>query len=182
MTTLEDHLPRFPKQDLFSRRVGKGHQGKVFVVSRKRNLVAKVYSSYYPNALELAQHEYHVADCLYRNGISVPRPEGVFEVSFPWRLRRHPAFVMEQICGGICMNKLCGLDNREEYNFARKLQEEEAEKAERLGFIAEDVVDRNCIYFPREKKVLLYDFLMWRAPDTPPDWKTPSLPLHLLWL
>ncbi len=171
MTTIEDHLPRFPKQDLFSWRVGKGDQGEVFVVSRKRNLVAKTYDPYWGIGLELAQHEYHVADSLYRSGISVPRPEGVFEVSSLWRRQTYPAFVMERICGAVRMDKLSNQDRSGVYDFARQLREEEAEKASRLGFIVADATDRNCFYLPQDKKVILYDFLFWRAPDTPSSWE-----------
>jgi len=168
MTSIDDFIPRFPNQDIFTRCVGKGTEGKVFVVSRRQNLVAKIYfPSRFASGLELAQHEYNVTDSLYHHGISVPKPEGVFEISFFWRSERYPAFVMERIRSGIRLDKLNLKKYSEEYELGLELMKNEEERVKKLGFTSVDVWTGNCFYFPEEKKVILYDFSRWGLPRMP---------------
>ncbi len=179
MTALDDFIPRLPNQNWFTRRIGEGVQSKILLVSRRKDLVAKVYNPYYNynnSILELARHEYDVAASLYRNAISVPHPEGVFSISSFWG-KRQPGFVMERISGAIRLDELSNNNESLDYDLAQQLRDEEVEKTRQLGFIPADVKDRNCFYLPLERKIVLYDFLMWRAPDTPLDWEPPSLPL-----
>jgi tRNA A-37 threonylcarbamoyl transferase component Bud32 len=108
-----------------------------------------------------ATREYEMTRSLYRSGISVPRPEGVFnlnvcrnEVCF----LEVPAFVMEYI-EGIKLSDCWGANDVR----ARQLRDEEIMKAESLGFLSGDwLTAKNSIYCPREDKIVLLDFALWR--------------------
>jgi len=108
------------------------------------------------------QNESEVCKFLYENGVSVPKPYGIFRIKQPrgemWSAigvpRRFPAFVMEYLDAG---------GPRPE-NIS-ELVEKERQKAITLGFKLHDAgYSDNTLWVPNRQKVYLIDFSKWQLP------------------
>ena len=153
-----DNLQNFPFVLPFGIRINYGVHGEIYALSRRH--IAKVYRD--PAKLE---REREVSGILYSEGISVPKPEGVFRVRInPFRTTE--AFVMEYV-HGIIGEKIA---DKRRYKSIRprveQLMRSEVEKCEDLGFICQDA-DRldNSIYKPKEDSIVLVDFCNWEMPN-----------------
>ena len=151
--------PRLDNEDFFHFHLGMGAHGSVHTVQRQDGLVAKVYS---PKNNWLAEHEYDIANRLYWGGVSVPRPKGVYTVSFWGGLLQKPAFVMERIHAP----RLDHLLKKEmDYSQRKALVEKldvEVNKARDLGFFPGDATPFNAFYSVAEDRIILFDFSHWR--------------------
>jgi len=106
-------------------------------------------------------HEYLVAQELYLGGISVPKPEGVYNT--PFRISgdarcgaSFPAFVMELVSG----KTLEQIHKRERQRVLDAAQQQ-YEKARRLGFVPIDECGGNILWDPTRERVFLIDFEYW---------------------
>ncbi len=111
------------------------------------------------------KHEYNVAKFLYENGVSVPRPIGIFDLKIPHKervsllFRRFPAFVMEYI-----PESRCFMDSQEQI-FVKGLIQTEVKKAADLGVFLSDIQGHhNTLYVRERQKVYLVDFFRERLP------------------
>ena len=156
-----EKLNRFPQEaEVFTPLIGKGQFASVYAITD--NHVAKVYNwPYLGDNLRDMQEEYENTREAWRAGISVPKPEGVFEVDIRWWktafglfFPKRKAFVMEWIHGVRADDK--GLDKGHGKR-ARELFHKEVEKCESLGFFSGDFRLNNAIYVPYEKKIYLID-------------------------
>ncbi len=105
--------------------------------------------------LPFSEKEYRVAKALYELGISVPKPEGVYEIEHPITKKPASAFLMEYIPG----KRLIIGGNYESELWAR-----EAKKVRREGFDVLDLTPENSIWCPSRKKIYLIDFEGWELP------------------
>lgn len=128
----------------------KGGGSDVYRISD--GLVAKVHRA----IPEMSSHEFAVADYLYKNGFSVPRPKGVYDIASVYL---ENAFVMQFIDGKTldCFSESPTLRER-----WREIADIEVEKAQKLGFYTEDVNDSNIIV--SRKGIFLIDFTGWTNP------------------
>ena len=152
------NLPIFRTFIPFARKINYGVHGEIYALSRK--YVAKIYRD--PSRLK---REHGVSRILQREGISVPRPEGLYTVRLdPFRLRQ--GFVMEYIHGIIGEDIVCKKKYEEIRSKVERLVREEVRKCEDLGFVCNDAtrID-NSIYKPKEDKIVLVDFCNWKTPD-----------------
>ena len=107
------------------------------------------------------QHENEIAQILYQNNISVPKPKGIFNIplkfSFTKKSKSYPGFVMEYIKG----RNIAKLTDLERWPLL-KIMEKELKKVRALGI---DPVDSdyygNCLWNPIKKKIYLIDFKEW---------------------
>ena len=102
-----------------------------------------------------SEHEYQIASALYSLGISVPKPEGVYEIEHPITKKPASGFLMEYIpetrliIGGNCESALWVRE-------IKKVRQEE--------FYALDSSPENSIWCPPRNKVYLIDFEGWELP------------------
>ncbi|MBI4151345.1 hypothetical protein HY496_00100 [Candidatus Woesearchaeota archaeon] len=168
------HYPSLPNQNHWTKLLGEGAFGAVYDISRKDNLVAKTLT-YCPRAYgtkdEALRWECAVARLLYRSGVSVPRPEGLYTVRIRQREsifsrncseREESGFVMERIRGQR-LDELFSQCPKDIY--VHSLWEEELQKARDLGFELPDATTRNAFYLPAEQRVVLFDFGFWVHPE-----------------
>src|SRR3989344_5665303 len=113
MITIDD-LPVFAG-DIEQVPVGRGEESKIYSIPAQ-NLALKVYhyqhydygdnvlfsgvslvgeKRWSPQAIAYARREAAIAERLYQEGVSVPKPNGVFAFFLPEIKARVPAFVME---------------------------------------------------------------------------------------
>ena len=150
--------PRLENEDFFHLPLGMGGDGSVYTVRRKDDLVGKVFSR---EDDWMAEHEYDIASTLYSNGVSVPKPEGVYTLSLWGGLLHKPAFVMERIRVprlDKILKKWMDYSRRQELN--QKL-DRELNKARDLGFILDDATAYNAFYSEEEDRIILFDFARW---------------------
>ncbi len=150
--------PRLENEDFFHLPLGMGGHGSVFTVRREDDLVGKVF----PREYEwMAEHEYNIASTLYSNGVSVPKPEGVYTLSLWGGLLHKPAFVMERIRApklSRIFSKWIDNSRRKELNQKLDL---ELDKARDLGFLLKDTGAYNAFYSKEEDRIILFDFARW---------------------
>ncbi len=165
---MDDALPLIGDATLRARRLDRGEYGTVYSLEDK-GLVAKVYFGSDDVGLVWAKHEFAIASRLSAAGISVPKPEGVFRFRSPCSATEHPAFVMEEIVGGILLDQYrseqSARSKSAESDFARDLHLQELRKAADLGFHYGPLGESNCFYLPLEQKVVLFDFVRWGCPS-----------------
>jgi len=102
-----------------------------------------------------SEHEYKIAKALYSLGISVPKPEGIFNIEHPKTHLIVPGFVMEYIpekrliIGG---------------NYESALWSREIKEVRRHGFDPFDSGTDNVIWCPQRNRIYLIDFEGWELP------------------
>jgi hypothetical protein len=106
-------------------------------------------------------HEYSIADELYKAGISVPRPMGIFNVKIDYGgyVPEKEGFVM-----GFARKDKCKRGKKLELN--QRLNQE-LEKCKRLGFIPFDIdwderKGHNVLYNKKRDIFYLIDFDFWK--------------------
>ncbi len=165
---LED-LPEFTNIDK-PRFIEEGGYGDVYLVNQRKSLAAKIlFASDKLTAgsriCEL-QKEYDICGFLFINGLSVPRPLGIYRLSVDfvdlerrelYGVPRPAAFVMEYVRG---ISKEEDFSKKEK-EVALRLRDRELNKARCLGYIAADVEFGNFIYQPEQNRVVLIDFAIW---------------------
>ena len=178
MTTtddLSDMIPKLKSLPEFTdidkpRFIDDGGYGDVYLVNQRKSLAGKIlFASDELKArfriCEL-QKEYNICGFLFINGVSVPRPKGIYRLSVdfvkPERRERYgvpqpAAFVMEYIHG---ISKEEDFSEREK-EVALRLRDRELDKARCLGYIAIDVGFGNIVYQPEQKRVVLIDYGLW---------------------
>ncbi len=164
-----DMLPEFTDINR-PRFIDEGGYGDVYLVNKRKSLAGKVlFASDERRArfriCEL-QKEYEICKHLFANGVSVPKPRGIYRMSVnfvnpekrEWYAVPRPAtFVMEYVSG----------HSKEENFYEREkevviqLRDRELSKAHRLGYITEDISFGNFIYQPKRNRVVLIDFGLW---------------------
>lgn len=131
----------FHQQYYITPRLGSGQQGRVYAISKGH--VAKVQKrKFHPTGdPESLQKEYENAQDLYREGISVPKPEGIFPVQIRWLetgfgllYPEKEAFVMERIRG----RTMDSIMEANLYNKVEDLYLAELEKCAAAGFSMPD--------------------------------------------
>lgn len=151
-------FPRLEDEDFFHLPLGMGGDGSVYTVRRRDDLVAKVY----PRIDSwMAEHEFDIASTLYSQGVSVPKPEGVYTLSLWGGLLMKPGFVMQRIYAprlDKLLRKRMAYSQRQELN--HKL-DRELDKARDLGFLLDDVTAYNAFYSAEEDRIILFDFARW---------------------
>lgn len=105
--------------------------------------------------LLFSEHEYKIAKALYSLGISVPKPEGVFEIEHPKTKNIVPGFVMEYIPE----TRLIIGGNNESVLWTREIK-----KVRMLGFDVLDSGTDNVIWCPSRNRIYLIDFEGWELP------------------
>lgn len=177
MITVDD-LPVFEDVDYNSTVIAPGTEAKIFMIHQERRLVAKVYHNLFwnnqrddylseerlfsPETIAYAQRELAIAEKLYSAGVSIPRLEGLFALSFPrLGIPKIPAVVMEYV------------DGKSFYSLAKELRtpavqsfNDELMKAKAAGFIPADdtLSDWNVLYTVNDDtiKAVLFDFGGWK--------------------
>ncbi len=173
-----DDLPVFENVDYHSTVIDSGTEARIFMINQKRRLVAKVYHNLFwineedkqlkgdellsPETIAYAQRELSIAEKLYTAGVSVPKPEGVFALSFPrLGIQRIPAFVMQYVVG----RDWCYFSG-EQRKRAERAFGDEMVKARTAGFTPADdtLSDWNVLYTVNDDtiKAVLFDFGGWK--------------------
>ncbi|MDP4039214.1 MAG: hypothetical protein Q8P57_01380 [Candidatus Pacearchaeota archaeon] len=120
---------------------------------------------------EKVQNEYEICKKLYENGVSVPKPYGVFMLKNPsdeewtelWFPRRFPAFVMEYINGSVPHPKYL---RPELHKRVDELVATERDKIEGLGIRPSDAMGwENTLWVPEKEQIYLIDFSRWQFTD-----------------
>ncbi|MBI5066248.1 hypothetical protein HZA97_08490 [Candidatus Woesearchaeota archaeon] len=100
---------------------------------------------------------------LYNLGIAVPRPKGLFNVTFRESSLEEgivvPGFVMEYIPG----ITLSLMQQEDVFPEANKMYEEEIRRAKALGFYPGDEGLHNAIWNSEKRKTYLIDFADWEG-------------------
>ncbi|MDP3027418.1 MAG: hypothetical protein Q8N63_06930 [Nanoarchaeota archaeon] len=103
-----------------------------------------------------------ITRAMYEKGISVIKPEGIFQVPAGIECDGSDsfAFVMEYVDGKTLKEQRNTLPGAK-FEEIKKLYYGEVDKAGDLGFIAGDAGDHNCIWLPEKEKLYLIDFFEW---------------------
>ncbi len=134
-------------------RIDGGAEAEVYRISERH--VAKVPLDHRSSPDRDLTHEFEIAEDLFENGISVPKPEGIFPIHLMNSVRN--GFVMEFIDG-----KSGARLRGNEISYVRDLLYKEIRKVRDLGFDPEDWYSpKNYIWEPQEDKIYLIDFLRW---------------------
>lgn len=154
-----EKLKEFPIDSNYFRHVSEGNYGSVYQLNKKH--VGKFL--FFPETMnsQKLQMENEVCKIAYENGISVPKPEGVFNVMRPKSNNLCPTFIMEYIKGktfGELQNiggnsKLC----KKIFDLAKK----EINKAGEIGLKSPEWYTGGNIIWSPEEKVYLIDFGLW---------------------
>ncbi len=171
-----DDLPVFEDVDDNSTVIDYGTEAQIFLITP--GLVAKVYRNLFwineedkrlrgdelfsPETIRYAQRELTISEGLYASGVSVPKPEGLFALSFPrLGLPRIPAFVMQYVDG-----KDWSYFSGEQQKRVERAFDVEIAKARTAGFIPADdaLSDWNVLYTVNNDKIkaVLFDFGGWK--------------------
>ncbi|MEK6936379.1 MAG: hypothetical protein AABW67_06335 [Nanoarchaeota archaeon] len=143
--------------------IGKGLDGFVYRISE--NHVAKIDEDV--TFIDSLKHQYDICKKLYEKSISVPKPEGVFQIQI--KGIPIPAFIM-QFIEGFNIKKIKDSPDlmkqlklsADDVNRICYLHTAEVIKAERLGFHPTDGGYNNGIWSPSENKNYLIDFSYWK--------------------
>lgn len=119
----------------------------------------------YFEAMEKLKHEHEIHAELYRGGVQVPKPEGIFNLHLEGRLDRlfgRRNFVLPSIV----MQRIYGIPSNspEVMPFFQNVHDqfcEELEKVRRLGFVPGIDHGSNILFDPKEQKLYLIDFESW---------------------
>jgi len=162
----------------FPYKIGQGSEGLVYRISNKHAAKVPRESSGRGNL----KKESRIAEILFEEGVSVPKPEGIFKIrnlDLISSVIPAEAFVMEYIAGKTGFEFFSDslffkrdssgfvgtpsfLKHSEEYAHVKNLHDEEIKKARELGFLSFDAEFRgNFIWSPERDRVYLIDFGMW---------------------
>ncbi len=171
--TIELAIPRFEADGRCSNYIADGSDGFVYSIGRgfaakvpagPKNWRAMQHYGYVANSLiGKANHEFRIGERLYQEGVSVPKPEGVFLLDVPERngnrLHRNvPAYVMALV-EGVRIDKI---KNKRQQRKARALRDAEVERSKNFCYPSRDALtDCNALFLPEEKRVVLIDFIGW---------------------
>jgi len=168
-----EELPEWKPQYEYVNRVGRvGCHGKVYLIGDRH--VAKIKHVPYlfllndQEAVDCLVKEFNITRHLYEEGISVPKPEGIYSMKLrsvdnpiSWFIpRTFPAFVMEAIYG-VSLGSLKGEEREEALDLTRK----ELTKARRwyTTYDSDDEsIWHNTLWVPEQKRVVLIDFEFWK--------------------
>lgn len=167
MTTL-DQLPVFENIDEQPRRIDRGLWGVVYLLDARSYQLGKVFDNPFfgldsSRAMIELGWEAMINRELYEQGISVPRPTGIFAISLPQFYPNHaqlPAFIREYVQGRM----YASLTIHSEMKKAEELHQKEINRARDCGYgIPKDhmVPECNCLFCLEEDKVILFDFGNW---------------------
>lgn len=114
------------------------------------------------------QHEYEICKYLYENGVSVPKPIGVFKLKglspewsdFPFHFR-YPAFVMQYVPGFAPNPRYASEETMRAFDEGLRI---ELEKISRLDVNPSDICVDNTLFSRSDKKLYLIDFNQWTFP------------------
>lgn len=155
--------------------IGRGSEGLLHRVSKDK--VAKFrwnwrWANFF-SRLDLRddelKSEYEVCRTLYENGVSVPRPHGVFRFRMPPGYHEdsfslpvaYPAFVMDYIEGVTPSWKSMSNEEKKTFN---ALFEKEVDEVRKIPSLtpsdSEDI--ENVIWVPESNRVYLIDFGRWK--------------------
>jgi serine/threonine protein kinase len=153
-----EKLKEFPIDERFVKSIGKGSFGEVYRLNE--NQVGKFL---FCPSKEKLQSEYEICMFAYENSISVPKPEGVFNVLHPKEKQIYSAFVMEYISGETFSEfyQTWKIDMTEMWDLAEK----ENEKLRKINIFNGDFGAENAIWCPEKKKIYLVDFGHWKFND-----------------
>lgn len=133
--------------------VGRGKYNLIYMVGDSHVVKFKRYGGMEWRIF--SEKEYEIARALYSMGISVPKPEGVYEIEHPKTKDIVPGFVMEYIPE----KRLIIGGNYESGLWAREIK-----KVRGYGFEILDSGVENTIWCPQRKKIYLIDFEGWELP------------------
>lgn len=139
--------------------VGSGADGYVYKINN--NYAVKVLSWNYEG--RGVDYEYDVAQELYRFGVSVPKPIGVFDVKTKTsgKTRNEKGFVMEFVHG-------TKSSDSNKKNLELELEyKKEIKKCKKAGFVPKDTewnewAGHNVLYDEKQDKIYLVDLIRWR--------------------
>ena len=154
------HIDNFPIWGpAFLDEVGRGALGEVYGLS-DRHVIKLPYLKrglYLLRELVILLH-------LYENGVSVPKPEGIFKIAVNKKDRSHLRRLVNVEKAGLVMERVHG---EEPYSAnAIELMGVELDKCRRLGYICIDAGRSNAIYDTDHDKVYLIDFGSWMLTRT----------------
>jgi hypothetical protein len=119
--------------------------------------------------LQKLHREFQMQKRVFNLSLSVPKPEGIYEVTI--RNSKScsgviiPGLIMEYISG----STLRQLERRGHYNVLAKADSQtriEIERAQRLGFFSLDAnIDSNIIWNPKKRIIYLIDFQDWELEE-----------------
>ena len=142
--------------------IHQGTAGLIYKISEEH--AAKI--AYNRESFQLIEKEHDISKILYENEISVPKPEGIFDVRIGDNF--HRAFVMQYIEGANLDQLYHSRELQEKLGFSfddiikMKVQHtDELWKAINLGFYPWDKGAINCLCSAKEKKPYLIDFAKW---------------------
>ena len=158
----EEKIKIFPIENYDPEYIQKGNDGILYKISDEH--AAKI--AYPGNSFQPIAKEHDISKILYENGISVPKPEGIFDVKI--NNNSHKAFVMQYVKGATMKELLesrrlqneLGLDFDDVIDMQKQYCDELG-KARNLGFCSGDASFINCLCSPKEKKAYLIDFAHW---------------------
>jgi hypothetical protein len=170
----------FPVGSFVPKFINEGGDGIVFRISPEH--AAKM--AYPHDDFQPIAEEYETSKIFYEKGISVPKPEGIFDVIIDNKSEK--SFVMQYIEGATLA----------ELFFYKKLKKilgsriDDSMNLEKLGFSLDDLVDlkkqynneinkvrnlkfkplfgwnfKDCLCSAKDKKAYLIDFVDWRGPE-----------------
>lgn len=134
--------------------LGEGKTGHVYRLSK--NLAGKFLKHPNPPSVE---NEAKMCTLAYERGISVPKPEGIFEIKHPAKNNLMSVFVMEYI-PGITLHEI----SEKDFKFYRRLSllvAKEIRKAYERGICITDNYPKNSLWHEKRKRLYLVDFTDW---------------------
>ena len=119
--------------------------------------------------LYLLEHEFKITRILHSEGISVPKPFGIFNLSLNGNKKLSSYFIMEYLEGitfyfienSLKIEPEIKRRFRERKSELEGLMSSELKKAEGLGFVTRDCGEFNTIWDWKRNKVYLIDFETW---------------------
>ena len=155
-----EKLEEFCSKQKYLKYVNEGWSGQVFQLTE--NHVGKFLLDVCKKTLDKLQKENKICKIAYEGGMSVPKPEGIFNVMHPTKKNICPAFVMEYLHGKL-LKEIFDKEGRSKLYFKiQGLATQEIKKAENLKLLPRDWNHSGNIIWDSEiKKVYLIDFEYW---------------------
>lgn len=165
MKKLEEFIARkrlkeFQIDEDYFRHINGGVFGEVYRLTQKH--VGKVLQPWANDRIKLLKKENEICKIAYENGISVPKPEGIFNIMPHEDKKLSISFVMEYVEGPTL--KEIGYNYKDSilYSEVFNLAIEEVAKAKEIGLKPSDhECEENIIWCEKKEKVYLIDFGWW---------------------